>query len=145
MEEKNLKYRKFKEYLKKNDINYFAEEELHNEAQTYIFKSAVYIAGRYLPASIITDHTIYTIIRIQVGKQLANQKNKEAFHEYVNALNRHYKVFKYVLAYDGSLYLDAVVPTTNYSFEPKIIMTILDVIVNHLREEYDKIMEIARA
>lgn len=145
MEGKNLKYKKFKEYLKKNNINYFAEEELHNEAQTYIFKSTVNIAGRYLPAAIITDHTMYIIIRIQVGKQLANPKNKEAFHKYINTLNKNYKVFKYVLAYDGSLYLDAVVPATNYSFDPQIIMTILDVIVYHLREEYDKIMKIAQA
>ena len=90
---------------------------------------------------IITDNTIYTIIRVQIGSQLLKDENKLALLEYLNQLNRSYKVFKYVAAEDGSIFLDACLPSTNESFDAEIVRVILDVIVDHLNNEYKNIMK----
>ena len=89
---------------------------------------------------IITDNTIYTIIRVQVGSKLVREDNKIQLLEYLNQLNRSYKVFKYVAAEDGSIFLDACLPSTNESFDAEIVRVILDVIVEHLGHEYSNIM-----
>ena len=142
---RNLKFTKFQEFLKKNNINYFMVDELHDEAQTVIFKSNVNVSQQLLPIGIITDHTIYTIIRVQVGKGLVKKENKTAFFEYLNNLNRSYKVFKYVATDDGDIYLDSVLPSTNDSFDPEIVKLVLDVVVDHLQHEYPNIMKLAWA
>ena len=67
--------------------------------------------------------------------------NKAKFLEYINDLNRSYKVFKYVAAEDGSLFLDACLPSTNESFDADIVRVVLDVIVDHLTQEYKNIMK----
>ena len=124
----NLKAKKFEAYIQKNNMNFFNKNEVHDEGQT-------------IPMGIITDNTIYTIIRVQVGSQLVKDSNKAKFLEYLNTLNRSYKVFKYVAADDGSIFLDCCLPSTNDSFDPEIVRVVLDVVVDHLNSEYKNIMK----
>ena len=137
----NLKAAKFEKYTKDNNMNFFVKKEMHDEADTVIFQSNIKVEGQTLPMGIITDNTIYTIIRVQVGSQLVKESNKAKFLEYINKLNRSYKVFKYVAAEDGSLFLDACLPSTNDSFDAEIVRVVLDVVVDHLNTEYKNIMK----
>ena len=108
---------------------------------TVVFQSNIKVEGQTIPMGIITDNTIYTIIRVQVGSQLVKDSNKAKFLEYLNTLNRSYKVFKYVAADDGSIFLDCCLPSTNDSFDPEIVRVVLDVVVDHLNSEYKNIMK----
>ena len=137
----NLKAKKFEAYIQKNNMNFFNKNEVHDEADTVVFQSNIKVEGQTIPMGIITDNTIYTIIRVQVGSQLVKDSNKAKFLEYLNTLNRSYKVFKYVAADDGSIFLDCCLPSTNDSFDPEIVRVVLDVVVDHLNSEYKNIMK----
>lgn len=137
----NLKAQKFEQYTKANKLDYFVKNPVHDEADTVVFQSQIQVEGQRIPMGIITDSTIYTIIRVQVGSGLVKESNKNEFLEYLNALNRSYKVFKYVAADDGSVFLDACLPSTNESFNPEIVRVVLDVVVDHLNSEYKNIMK----
>ncbi len=137
----NLKASKFEKYLEDNKIDFFQKEEANDESGTVIFKSNIRVEGQVLPMGIITDNTIYTIIRVQVGTQLVKDSNKDKFLDYLNNLNRSYKVFKYVAAEDGSVFVDACLPSTNESFDAEIVRLVLDVVVDHLNSEYKTIMK----
>ena len=137
----NLKAQKFEQYTKANKLDYFVKNPVHDEADTVVFQSQIQVEGQRIPMGIITDSTIYTIIRVQVGSGLVKESNKNEFLEYLNALNRSYKVFKYVAADDGSVFLDACLPSTNESFAPEIVRVVLDVVVDHLNSEYKNIMK----
>ena len=65
----------------------------------------------------------------------------EKINAFLNEMNRSYKVFKYVAADDGTIYLDSCIPSSNEMFDPQLVRVILDVIVNHLQSEYKKIMK----
>ena len=134
----NLKAAKFEQYTKAHNMDFFVKEELHDAADTVVFKSNLKVEGQTIPVGIITDNTIYTIIRVQVGSGLVKESNKNKFEEYLNDLNRSYKVFKYVAAEDGSVFLDACMPSTNESFDPEIVRVVLDVVVDHLGGHADK-------
>ena len=120
-------------------INFIKAESILNNHS--IDQSNLKVEGQTIPLGIITDNTIYTIIRVQIGSQLLKDENKLALLEYLNQLNRSYKVFKYVAAEDGSIFLDACLPSTNDSFDAEIVRVILDVIVDHLNNEYKNIMK----
>lgn len=137
----NLKAQKFEQYTKANKLDYFVKNPVHDEADTVVFQSQIQVEGQRIPMGIITDSTIYTIIRVQVGSGLVKESNKNEFLEYLNALNRSYKVFKYVAADDGSVFLDVCLPSTNESFDPEIVRVVLDVVVDHLNSEYKNIMK----
>ena len=137
----NLKAKKFEAYIQKNNMNFFNKNEVHDEADTVVFQSNIKVEGQTIPMGIITDNTIYTIIRVQVGSQLVKDSNKAKFLEYLNTLNRSYKVFKYVAADDGSIFLDCCLPSSNDSFDPEIFRVVLDVVVDHLNSEYKNIMK----
>ena len=137
----NLKAKKFEAYIQKNNMNFFNKNEVHDEEDTVVFQSNIKVEGQTIPMGIITDNTIYTIIRVQVGSQLVKDSNKAKFLEYLNTLNRSYKVFKYVAADDGSIFLDCCLPSTNDRFDPEIVRVVLDVVVDHLNSEYKNIMK----
>ena len=127
----NLKAAKFQKYLDDNKLTFFRRDASNDEA----------VEGQTLPVIIITDSTIYTIIRVQVGAGLVKEDNHVKFGEYLNGLNRSYKVFKYVVAENGAVFLDACLPSTNESFDPEVVRVVLDVIVDHLNQEYKNIMK----
>ena len=137
----NMKSKKFQSYLDNNDLKFFQQNVTHDEADTVVFQSNIQVEGQTLPVGIITDDTIYTIIRVQIGTGLVKEENKAKLNEYLNSLNRSYKVFKYVVAEDGSVFLDACLPRTNEGFDPEVVRVILDVIVDHLTQEYKHIMK----
>lgn len=141
----NLKAQKFEAYTKANKMDFFVKNEVKDDADTIIFQSQLKVKEQLIPLGIITDNTIYTIIRVQVGSKLVREDNKIQLLEYLNQLNRKYKVFKYVAAEDGSIFLDACLPSTNESFDAEIVRVILDVIVDHLGHEYSNIMKKAWA
>lgn len=143
----NLKAQKFEKYTQDHQLNFFNKVDVKNDkgerdaAETTVFQSNIRVEGQTIPVGIITDNTIYTIIRVQVGSGLVKESNKNKFLEYLNTLNRSYKVFKYVAAEDGSVFLDACLPSTNDSFDPEVVKVVLDVIVDHLNHEYKNIMK----
>lgn len=143
----NLKAQKFEKYTQDHQLNFFNKVEVKNDkgerdaAETTVFQSNIRVEGQTIPVGIITDNTIYTIIRVQVGSGLVKESNKNKFLEYLNTLNRSYKVFKYVAAEDGSVFLDTCLPSTNDSFDPEVVKVVLDVIVDHLNHEYKNIMK----
>ena len=139
----NMKSKKFQSYLDSNDLKFFQQNVTHDEADTVVFQSNIQVEGQTLPVGIITDDTIYTIIRVQIGTGLVKEENKAKLNEYLNSLNRSYKVFKYVVAEDGSVFLDACLPSTGGGFDPEVVRVILDVIVDHLTQEYKNIMKSA--
>ncbi len=140
-ERKNLKAVKFEEYTQKNNLNFFVKNEVHDEADTVVFQSQLKVEGQTVPVGIITDNTIYTIIRVQVGAGLVKEGNSAKVLDYLNQLNRSYKVFKYVASEDGGIFLDACLPSTNESFDAEIVRVVLDVVVDHLNSEYKNIMK----
>ena len=140
-ERKNLKAVKFEEYTKANNLNFFVKNELHDDADTVVFQSQLKVEGQTVPVGIITDNTIYTIIRVQVGAGLVKDSNSAKVLDYLNQLNRSYKVFKYVASEDGGIFLDACLPSNNESFDAEIVRVVLDVVVDHLNSEYKNIMK----
>lgn len=137
----NLKAEKFDKFLAANNIAFFERHEAGDETQTIVFRSNIKVDNQVLPVVIITDSTIYTILRVQVGTGLVSADNKVRVNEYLNGLNRSYKVFKYVYDDKGTIYLDCCLPSSNESFDPEIVRIVLDVVVQHLQTEFPKLLK----
>lgn len=145
-ETENQKAAKLESYFQEQKLTCFQKEELKDdEVHTVIFHSNVEVDKQTLPMGIIVDDTIYTIIRVQVGSGLVKERNQTNFIKYMNELNRSFKVFKYVSADNGDVFLDACLPSTPESFDPEMVRVVLNVIVEHLHDKYDELMKKAWA
>ena len=144
-EARNTKAVQLESYFQQQKLECFQKEELKDEVHTVIFHSAVEVEKQTLPMGIIVDDTIYTIIRVQIGSGLIKERNQSDFNEYMNELNRNYKVFKYISSDSGDIFLDACIPSTPEFFDPEMVRVVLNVIVEHLQEKYDELMKKAWA
>ncbi len=137
--EENTKALQFQEFLMESNINVFSTETIDDDYNTVIFRSRVETHGQILPMAILIDTSIFTLIRTQIVTGVAKAKWLEV-KEFLNKLNGEYKIFKYYLHENGTIYLDVCLPFVDETFDCKMIQLILSVLVQHLEAAYPKIM-----
>lgn len=150
----NLKADSFKQYLAEKGITYFRVEEANKEltdgemaAQNsgrsrVTFHTYVKVFGQKLPAVVIVDDSIYTVIRVQIIPDVSFTKNKNEFVRCVNEMNITYKAIKYYLGTDDALYLDMYIPNNKDELDGDLVIELLSAINSHLEQEYPNWMKL---
>ena len=132
----------FKNYLDEKKIEVFAIEETPDDAQeTAVFRSHMIVAGQQLPTIVVTDKSIFTVIRVQVAPQVLKDENKAALLDFVNAENLKYKPFKLYFNANGTLLLDLCLTNADSELNGDTIYLLFDVIINYLNDNYQDIMK----
>ena len=138
----NKKAQIFQEYLQEKNITCFQVQEVPNdELNTVVFRSSIEVEGQQLPTLVITDSSIYTMIRVRVANQALKESNEQALIKDINKINAQYKIFKYYFAEDGALILDSYLLEKPEELDGDMVYTVLDIIVKHLLAEYKNIMK----
>ena len=137
----NKKAQIFQEYLQEKNITCFQVQEVPNdELNTVVFRSSIEVEGQQLPTLVITDSSIYTMIRVRVANAALKEGNETELLKAIGKLNSHYKIFKYYFAEDGALILDSYLLEKPEELDGDMVYTVLDIIVKHLLAEYKNIM-----
>lgn len=139
------KAEKFDKFLEENKITCFNKEEVKNDLHTVVYRAHMEVSGQMLPTMVVSDDSIYTMIQVRVAVSVVNEGNKQAVLEHINAMNAKYKVFKYYVADNGDICLDSCLTDTEESFDPRLVHTVIDVILRHLTEEYPNLMSLVWA
>ena len=138
----NKKAQIFQEYLQEKNITCFHVQEVPNdELNTVVFRSSIEVEGQQLPTLVITDSSIYTMIRVRVANAALKESNETELLKAIGKLNSHYKIFKYYFAEDGALILDSYLLEKPEELDGDMVYTVLDIIVKHLLAEYKNIMK----
>ncbi len=143
----NKKAEAYKEFLEAADIKWGEvveiQEEVPEEQKMHpvVYRSAIGVNGQNLPTMLVIDDSIYVMLQVRVGAGLVKEANKEAVLEHINKLNESFKVFKYYADEAGNIILESCIPSTDDQFVPQMIHAVIDVIANHLNDEYPKLMK----
>jgi len=128
-------------YFKKENLNFFHKRILGGEADTVLFITAL-PAGQYrLLTAVITDNSIYTIVRCRLGNRIPQLPGYDRYLEFLRGLNAAHAFFKYASNEDGDLYLDVCLPAAPAHFDPEMIRTTLNLLVFHLQDTYTEILK----
>ncbi|MEE1230673.1 MAG: hypothetical protein UHM56_06180, partial [Phascolarctobacterium sp.] len=123
----NKKAQIFQEYLQEKNINCFQVQEVPEDAlNTVVFRSSIEVEGQQLPTLVITDSSIYTMIRVRVANQALKEGNEVALIKAINKINGQYKIFKYYFAEDGALILDSYLLEKPEELDGDMVYTVLD-------------------
>lgn len=136
----NIKAQKFQSFLDAQQIKCFRTEQAADGLNSAVFRSVMEINGTSLPAAVILDDSIYGMLRVQVVPRAVRESNEQALLAYINEENRKYKVFKYYLAENGDLCLDACVVLNNEQENGPALYAVIDVVLKHLQENYPAVM-----
>ena len=136
----NQKAKKWEAYCKENEITAFVREDLFDGSGTVLFRSAVQVDDYTVPFAVIVEDSVFTVIRVQMADSLISDENRAAVHEYMNLMNRSYKIFKYVAVDDGTVFLDSCIPSVADFFDAQLVRAILDTIVSHVTDEYKNLL-----
>ena len=138
----NKKAQIFQEYLQEKNITCFQVQEVPDDAlNTVVFRSSIEVEGQQLPTLVITDSSIYTMIRVRVANAALKEGNETELWKAIGKLNSHYKIFQYYFAEDGALILDSYLLEKPEELDGDMVYNVLDIIVKHLLAEYKNIMK----
>ena len=138
----NPKAKKFEEMLKQlPDDNVFEMREAENDQDHLVlFRSSLKVREDwYLPMVVFIDDTIYTIVRVWAMTDAVNDENRARVRDFLMDMNRRYKVFKYYDTEQGDVVLDACLPNSEENFDPEGVAVIIDVLWDHLKEQYGEL------
>ena len=136
---KNLKADIFDNYTKTKGLNFFKRRDVHDSYDTSVFMTAI-PAGKHhkLVAAVITDNSMYILLRVHLGTAPKGPARK-TFMAFLNDLNAHHAIMKYVVGSDDNVFLDVTTTTRAEKFDPEVVRVTLDMIIYHLGEVYDDI------
>lgn len=137
---KNEKEKLFDAYLAKENLNFFHKRALHNESDTVIYITAIPAGDYRLLCAVMTDNSIYTIVRCHLGDRVPSAADEPAFLEFLRSLNARHAFFKYAMNEEGGLYLDVCLSARDDHFDPAMIRMTLNLIVYHMQETYPSIV-----
>lgn len=137
---KNLKAEKFAAFIKEHKYNYFQRQDIHDSMDTVSFITAVPVENHRLLGAIITDNSLYTLIRIHLGTVRPDSVSYKSFMQMVNRINSHHATFKIVASSTGEIFLDICFVTTDEHFDPKTVKFAFDFAVMFLMREYKDIL-----
>lgn len=139
----NTKAEHYNKFLKEKEIKCFQVQEVEsNEMHPVVFDTAMEISGQNLPTRLVIDDSIYVMLQVRVAATVVKESNRAAVQEHLNKLNETYKVFKYYVDDVGSVFVESCVPATDDGFAPELVQAIVNVVYEHLNEEYPKIMKV---
>ncbi len=141
----NQKAEQLQAYFAEKNLNFFQVQEMNDEFKTVVFRSNIEIQKQALPTVIITDETIWTIIRTQIVAGAVTAEKKAAVNEFLNDLNMKYKVFKFYVTDSGDINIDICAPTIVAKFDCEMIRSLIQIEVEQLTELYPQIMEVVWA
>lgn len=142
----NTKAEKYNKFLQENKVTCFQYQEIQENAlHPVLYRTFMEINGQNLPVMLVIDDSIYVMLQVRVGSALVKDANKVAVLDYVNKLNENYKVFKYYVPENGDIVIESCIPVSDTAFEAQMIHAVIDVILNHLNEEYPKLMKVVWA
>lgn len=141
----NEKAVKFQSFLAENKIEYFGSESRNDELNSVLFRTELPVNGNNLPLLLLTDDSIYTMIKIQVIPKCVSATNKAAVEDKLNRFNIKYKIFKYTITADNDIVLDISVPSVPEHFDERLIMSMIEIALKHLTEEYTELMQVVWA
>ncbi len=143
----NKKAEAYKKFLEETGIQWGEVTEIPEDApeeqkmHPVVYRSAIGVNGQNLPTMLVIDDSIYVMLQVRVGAGLVKEANKEAVLAHINKLNEGFKVFKYYVDEAGNIILESCIPSTDDQFVPQMIHAVIDVIANHLNDEYPKLMK----
>lgn len=133
---------KFKRYLQRTKNESFEREELGDEHQSVIFRSTIEMQGQYVPVGVIFDDTIYVVVRANIAPKALNDENAYEVSNFITRLNSSNKLFKYYLAPDTSVILDACIPMTKENYSAELINMIVGVVAREVQKHHGDFMRL---
>lgn len=127
-------------YFEKEGLNFFQKREVPGPDHTVVHLTALPTGKHRLMAAIITDNSVYTVIRCELGKRTPRMGDA-SFWEYLRRTNAAHAFFKYAVNGDGTLFLDVCLPAADDHFDPAMVRTAMNLIVFHLQDTYEDVLK----
>ena len=130
----------FQEYLTSHNLTMFTRQDLNDQLQTSIFRSAFSIDGKNIPFIIVVDESAFAMIQVQIASGAVTNDNKLKVYDTINNWNISLKPFKYVVDNDGSLILTCCMMNADGQMDGDKANAMMNIILDYLTKEYKNIL-----
>lgn len=141
----NQKAEKFAEMLKQiPDDNVFEAREMEENDHLVLFQSSLEAKkDLYVPMGVFIDDSMFTVVRVAVMLDAVNDENRARVRDFLADMNRLYK-FKHYENEEGDILFDASIPADAEHFDPEAVAIVIDMLWDHLKEQYEELEKVVQ-
>ena len=141
----NQKAEKFSEMLKQlPDDNVFEAREMEENDHLVLFQSSLEAKkDLYVPMGVFIDDSMFTVVRVAVMLDAVNDENRARVRDFLADMNRLYK-FKHYENEEGDILFDASIPADAEHFDPEAVAIVIDMLWDHLKEQYGELEKVVQ-
>ena len=141
----NQKAEKFAEMLKQlPDDNVFEAREMEENDHLVLFQSSLEVKkDLYVPMGVFIDDSMFSVVRVAVMLDAVNDGNRARVRDFLADMNRLYK-FKHYENDEGDILVDASIPADAEHFDPEAVAIVIDMIWDHLKEQYEALEKVVQ-
>ena len=141
----NQKAEKFEEMLKRlPDDNVFEAREMEENDHLVLFQSSLEAKkDLYVPMGVFIDDSMFTVVRVAVMLNAVNDGNRARVRDFLVDMNRLYK-FKHYENDEGDILFDASIPADAEHFDPEAVAVVIDMLWDHLKEQYAELEKVVQ-
>lgn len=122
-------------FLKEENITAFERKDFEDEDGSVVYRSYVQSPLGDMPFFVITDNSVYTVLRLVVGPEVVTDANRNAINAFINKENAYYKGMKYYIdEEDATVYMDCVYIVADGQFEAGLLYALMNQMVEHVPE-----------
>ena len=131
----NKKAEMLDQFLADETITAFERKDFEDEEGSVIYRSYVQSPLGDMPFFVITDNSVYTVLRLVVGPQVVTADNKADINDFINHENAYYKGMKYYIdEEDQTVYMDCVYIAADGEFEAPLLYALMNQMVERIPE-----------
>jgi len=131
----------FQAYLDEHELNMFNRQDIKDEVNTSIFRTAFGVDGKDIPAVVIVDDSAFCMIQVHMAGQVLNDGNKTRLLEMVNNMNAGLKPFKFIFDSQGNLIMVCCLLNADGQMDGDKVNAMLNTILDYLTKEHKKVLE----
>ena len=130
----------FQEYLDKHELNVFSRQDVKDDVNTSIFRTAFGVDNMNVPAVVIVDDSAFCMIQVHMAGEVLNDGNKARLFELINTWNAGLKPFKFIFDSKGNLVLVCCLLNEDDKMDGDKVNAMLNTILDYLTKEYKNIV-----
>lgn len=131
----------FQAYLDEKELKMFARQDMKDEMNTAIFRTAFGVDGKNVPAVIIVDDSAFCMVQVHLAGNAVNDGNKTKVFELLNNWNAALKPFKFIVDSQGNLVLVCCLLNADGQMDGDKVNAMMNTILDYLTKEYKKVID----
>ena len=130
----------FQAYLDEKELKMFSRQDMKDEMNTAVFRTAFGVDGQDVPAVIVVDDSAFCMVQVHLAANALTDDNRVKMFETMNTWNAGLKPFKFIVDSHNNLVMVCCLLNADGQMDGDKVNAMMNTILDYLTKEYKNVI-----